>query len=78
MAHECGFANFGMKEHYFEDLKVGDRFKSEPLDAAVADVFGTLSVAVVISRIFAAGRPSSRIAMPRVFVCNPWPISVPP
>jgi acyl dehydratase len=32
MAHECGFANFGMKEHYFEDLKVDDRFKSEPLE----------------------------------------------
>ena len=32
MAHECGFANFGMKEHYFDDLKVGDRFKSEPLE----------------------------------------------
>jgi acyl dehydratase len=32
MAHECGFANLGMKEHYFDDLKVGDRFKSEPLE----------------------------------------------
>ena len=32
MAHECGFANFGMKEHYFDDLKEGDRFKSEPLE----------------------------------------------
>jgi acyl dehydratase len=32
MAHECGFANFGMKEHYFDDLKAGDRFKSEPLE----------------------------------------------
>ena len=32
MAHECGFANFGMKEQYFDDLKVGDRFKSEPLE----------------------------------------------
>jgi acyl dehydratase len=32
MVHECGFANFGMKEHYFDDLKVGDRFKSEPLE----------------------------------------------
>lgn len=32
MAHECGFANFGMKEQYLDDLKVGDRFKSEPLE----------------------------------------------
>jgi len=31
MPHECGFANFLMKEHYFDDFKVGDRFKSEPL-----------------------------------------------
>ena len=31
MAHECGFAFAIMKEHYFDDLKVGDRFKSEPL-----------------------------------------------
>jgi acyl dehydratase len=32
MADECGFANLGMKEQYFDDLKVGDRFKSEPLE----------------------------------------------
>jgi len=31
MTHECGFAFAIMKEHYFDDLKVGDRFKSEPL-----------------------------------------------
>src|SRR5881398_454115 len=31
MTHECGFAFATMKEHYFDDLKVGDRFKSEPL-----------------------------------------------
>src|SRR6058998_3385554 len=32
MTHECGFAFATMKEHYFDDLKVGDRFKSEPLN----------------------------------------------
>ena len=32
MAHECGFANFRMKEHYFDDLKASDRFESEPLE----------------------------------------------
>jgi acyl dehydratase len=32
MAHECGFANVVMKELSFDDLKVGDRFKSEPLE----------------------------------------------
>jgi acyl dehydratase len=31
MAHECGFAIFKMKECYVDDLKVGDRFKSESL-----------------------------------------------
>ena len=32
MAHECGFTFTAMKERYFDDLKVGDRFKSEPLN----------------------------------------------
>jgi acyl dehydratase len=32
MPHESGFANLGMKEHYFDDLKAGDRFTSEPLE----------------------------------------------
>jgi acyl dehydratase len=30
MAHQCAFA-LPMKGRYFDDLKVGDRFKSEPL-----------------------------------------------
>jgi len=32
MTHECGFTFAAMKEHYFDDLKVGDRFTSEPLN----------------------------------------------
>jgi acyl dehydratase len=32
MPHECGFIFTAMKEHYFNDLKVGDRFKSESLN----------------------------------------------
>src|SRR5436189_3764641 len=32
MAHECGVALAAMKEHYFDDLKTGDRFQSEPLN----------------------------------------------
>src|SRR6266704_3119935 len=32
MAHECGVALAVMKEHYFDDLKTGDRFQSEPLN----------------------------------------------
>ena len=53
-------------------------FRSAPDDAAVAEVFGTLSVVVAITRTRSAGRPSSRIATPWIFVCSPWPISVPP
>jgi acyl dehydratase len=32
MTHECGFTFTAMKEHYFDDLKVGDRVKSESLN----------------------------------------------
>ena len=35
-------------------------------------------VVVGIIRIRFAGSPSSRMATPRIFVCRPWPISVPP
>src|SRR6266496_3770919 len=49
MAHECGYASSGtrhspslhgfrMKEHYFDDLKVGDLFKSEPLEVTEKQV----------------------------------------
>ena len=31
MAHQCVLVLVIMKERYFDDLKVGDRFKSEPL-----------------------------------------------
>ena len=31
-------AIFKMKEHYFDDLKVGDRFNSEPLEVTVKQV----------------------------------------
>src|SRR5437588_2491894 len=34
MRHECGVAVFSMKERYFDDLKVGDRFQSEPFEVA--------------------------------------------
>jgi len=32
MTHECSLAITAMKEHYFDDLKVGDRFESESLN----------------------------------------------
>jgi len=47
------------------------------LEAAVADVFGTLSVAVVITRTHAAATPSAWAATARTFVWSPCPISVP-
>jgi acyl dehydratase len=31
MAHQCVVVRIRMKERYFDDLKAGDRFKSEPL-----------------------------------------------
>src|SRR6476620_2417826 len=37
MAHQC-VAVLVMKEHYFNDLKIGDRFKSEPLNVTVTEV----------------------------------------
>src|ERR1700758_172003 len=38
MAHECGIALAAMKEHYFDDLKTGDRFQSEPLNVTEKEV----------------------------------------
>jgi acyl dehydratase len=32
IAHQCVLVLMIVKEHYFDDLKVGDRFKSEPLE----------------------------------------------
>ena len=32
MAHQCALVSAVMKKRYFDDLKVGDRFKSEPLN----------------------------------------------
>ena len=53
-------------------------FRSVPADAAVADVFGTLSVLVGITRICSGLTPSSCAAIAATLVCKPWPISVPP
>ncbi len=53
-------------------------FKSEPLLAAVAEVLGTLSVLVVITRRRETFTPSERAATPSILVCRPCPISVPP
>jgi acyl dehydratase len=38
MAHECSFMFFTMKEHSYDDLKAGDRFKSVPLEVTERQV----------------------------------------
>ncbi len=52
--------------------------RSAPELAAVAEVLGTLSVRVGASRTAESGRPSAVAATCSIFVCRPWPISVPP
>ena len=52
--------------------------RSVPALAAVAEVLGTLSVRVGASRTRASGSPSAVAATWSIFVCRPWPISVPP
>ena len=49
-----------------------------PADAAVADVLGILSVRVGITRTLSSSRPRLSAAICWIFVCSPWPISVPP
>ena len=53
-------------------------FKSEPEDAAVAEVFGTLLVSVAVMRMADSGKPNSVATTCATFTCKPWPISVPP
>ena len=53
-------------------------FRSAPELAAVAEVFGTLSVRVGASRTKDSGTPSAVAATWIILVCRPWPISVPP
>ena len=53
-------------------------FRSVPAEAAVADVFGTLSVRVGITRTASSGTPRLAAAICRILVCSPCPISVPP
>ncbi|HEY3660819.1 MAG TPA: MaoC family dehydratase [Candidatus Udaeobacter sp.] len=38
VAQQCASAILIMKERYFDDLKTGDRFKSEPLNVTVKEV----------------------------------------
>ena len=51
---------------------------SVPLDAAVADVFGTFPVLVAVIRTRSWSIPNSDATICMIFVCSPCPISVPP
>ena len=53
-------------------------FRSEPEEAAVAEVFGTL--AVVVAVIFTRSRSTWKTSATTwaTLVLSPWPISVPP
>jgi hypothetical protein len=51
---------------------------SEPLDAAVADAFGTLLVSAALMRIADTGTASSSATTCATFINSPCPISVPP
>ena len=53
-------------------------FMSEPDEAAVAEVFGTLSVRVAVIFTRSRSRPSSEAATWATLTNRPWPISVPP
>ena len=53
-------------------------FKSVPADAAVADVFGILSVRVGMTRTIPRSKPKLSAAICWILVCSPCPISVPP
>ncbi len=51
-------------------------FMSLPVDAAVAEVLATLSVAVAVDRTRSSGTPSSCATTCRTLVLTPCPISV--
>ena len=53
-------------------------FRSEPEDAAVAEVFGTFAVvvAVILTRSMSTWKQSATTCA--TLVLSPWPISVPP
>ncbi len=53
-------------------------FRSVPVEAAVADALGTLSVRVGMRRMRSERTPSVPAAICRILVNRPWPISVPP
>ena len=59
-------------------LRAAKPFRSEPDEAAVAEVLGTLSVRVAVIRTRSGDTPSASATTWITFTCSPWPISVPP
>ena len=53
-------------------------FKSVPLEAAVGEVFGTLSVRVALILTALKSTPKPWATICAILVFSPWPISVPP
>ena len=53
-------------------------FRSAPDDAAVADVFGTLLVSVLLVRTWEMSICNSLATTWATLVYKPWPISMPP
>ena len=53
-------------------------FRSDPDEAAVAEVLGTLAVSVAVMRTTSCGTPKALAATCATFWNNPCPISVPP
>jgi hypothetical protein len=52
--------------------------RSAPDEAAVADVLGTLSVRVEVTRTLSIGTAKTSATTCATFTISPWPISVPP
>ena len=48
-------------------------FKSAPVEAAVADVLGILSVTVAVARTCSSPMPNSRATIWQILVCRPLP-----
>ena len=59
-------------------LRTAIPFRSDPDDAAVADVLGTLAVSVAVIRTASIGTPNRLAATCATFWNSPCPISVPP
>ena len=53
-------------------------FRSDPVEAAVADAFGTVAVLASVMRIRSRSTWKQSATTSATLVSRPWPISVPP